>query len=113
MPIEFSDPDDHKLVTLARSTRARVDAAQGACVRDTNGRTYAGATVPLRSLNVSALGVAVAMAISSGAGGLEAAVVLGGGLDPADIAVVREFAGSGVPVYRADDLGTVTESVTT
>ncbi|MFT4009122.1 MAG: cytidine deaminase [Nocardioidaceae bacterium] len=113
MPIELPDPDDRKLLTLARATRARVGAAQGACVRDTDGRTYAGATVALDSLVVSALGVAVSMAISSGASGLEAAVVLGGGLDPADLAVVREFAGTGVPVYVADDAGTVTESAST
>jgi hypothetical protein len=76
------DPEDQKLVTLARSARARAGAAQGAAVRDGDGRTYVAATVVLPSLRLSALQVAVAMAVSSGAPGLEAAVVLGD--DPAD-----------------------------
>ena len=46
-------------------------------MRDTDGRTYVAATVALPSLPLSALQVAVAMAVSSGALGLEAAVVLG------------------------------------
>ena len=40
-------PEDAKLVTLARSARARTRAAQGAAVRDTDGRTYVAATVAL------------------------------------------------------------------
>jgi hypothetical protein len=75
-------PEDAKLVTLARSARARTRGPQGAAVRDTDGRTYVAATVALPSLRLSALQVAVAMAVSSGAFGLEAAVVLGD--DPAD-----------------------------
>ena len=65
-------PEDAKLVTLARSARARTRAAQGAAVRDGDGRTYVAATVALPSLELSALQVAVAMAVSSGAPGLEA-----------------------------------------
>lgn len=76
------DPEDQKLVTLARSARARTGADHGAAVRDADGRTYVAATVRLPSLQLSALQVAVAMAVSSGAPGLEAAVVLGA--DPAD-----------------------------
>ena len=71
------DGEDAKLVTLARSARARTGAAQGAAVRDTDGRTYVAATVALPTLRLSALQVAVAMAVSSGALGLEAAVVFG------------------------------------
>jgi hypothetical protein len=74
--------EDAKLVTLARSARARTGAAQGAAVRDGDGRTYVAASVTLPSLQLSALQVAVAMAVSSGAPGLEAAVVLGA--DPSD-----------------------------
>ena len=37
--------EDQKLVTLARATRARSGAAEGAAVRDSDGRTYAAATV--------------------------------------------------------------------
>jgi hypothetical protein len=89
----MTDPEDEKLVTLARSARARTRAAQAAAVRDTDGRTYVAATVALSSLRLTALQVAVAMAVSSGALGLEAAVVFGD--DPSDdegVAAVRDIA---------------------
>ena len=70
------DPEDAKIVTLARSARARTGAAEGAAVRDTDGRTYAAATVALPSLSLTALQAAVAAAVSSGAPGLEAAAVV-------------------------------------
>ena len=103
--------EDKKLVTLARATRARTGAAEGAAVRDSDGRTYAAATVDLPSLQVSALGVCVAMAVASGSGGLEAAVVLTGS-DEADLAAVRDLAGEGVPVHRGDIRGNLSETRT-
>jgi hypothetical protein len=98
--------EDAKLVTLARATRARTGAAQGAAVRDTDGRTYAAASVALPSLRLSALQVAVAMAISSGAPGLEAAVVLSAGAvaDPDGAAAVADLAPS-APVHVVDERG--------
>jgi hypothetical protein len=71
------DAEDQKLITLARSARARTRAAEGAAVRDTDGRTYVATTVALPSLSLSALQLAVAMAASSGALGLEAAAIVG------------------------------------
>ena len=114
MPTELTDPDDKKLVTLARSTRARTRAAEGACVRDLDGRTYAAATVDLPSLQLSAVQVAVAMAVTSGAAGLEMVAVLGDAavLDEADLSVVRDFAGAGVPVHLAAPDGSVVASMT-
>ena len=92
--------EDAKLVTLARATRARTHASQGAAVRDLDGRTYAGASVSLPSLQVSALAVCIAMAASSAARGVEAVVVMGGdGLSDADAAALREFAGDAVVVH--------------
>ena len=101
MPEVDLSAEDAKLVTLARATRARTGAAEGAAVRDLDGRTYAGATVSLASLNISALGVCLAMAVSSGARGLEAAVVLGAGdsLADADAAALADFAGPDVVVH--------------
>jgi hypothetical protein len=102
------DPEDQKLVTLARSARARTGAAQGAAVRDGDGRTYVAASVALPSLQLSALQVAVAMAVSSGAPGLEAAVVLGEDpSDPDGEAAARDIAAD-VVVLRANPDGTVT-----
>ena len=115
MPVELTDPEDTKIVTLARSTRARTGAAQGACVRDTDGRTYAGASVDLASLSLSAVQVAVAMAVSSGAPGLEAVAVLGEplGATEQDLAAVRDLAGTGVPVFVGAGDGTVHETLLT
>ncbi|OFJ51286.1 cytidine deaminase [Mycolicibacterium grossiae] len=70
---------------------ARADAAGGAAVRDLDGRTYAGAPVTLDALRLTALQAAVAAAVSSGAAGLEAAVLVGGSTDDAGIAAVREM----------------------
>jgi hypothetical protein len=114
-PPRLSDPEDAKLVTLARSSRARTQAAEGACVRDQDGRTYAGATVALPSLGLSAVQVAVAMAVTSGARRLEAAVVLGtaAAVDDADLAVVRDLSGPGVPEHLAAPDGTLVASVET
>jgi hypothetical protein len=86
------DAEDRKLVTLARSAQARANAAAGAAVRDSDGRTYVAAAVALPTLQLSALQVAVAMAVSSGALGLEAAVVVGADPDEAGAAAVRDLA---------------------
>ena len=86
------ESEDLKIITLARSARARAEAAEGAAVRDETGRTYAAATVELPSLRLSALQVAVAMAVSSGATELAAAaVVTEGEPGAADVAAVRDM----------------------
>jgi hypothetical protein len=77
------DPEDAKLVTLARSARARTGAAEGASVRDDIGRTYAAATVDLTALHLTALQAAVAAAVSSGSTTIDAACVVRAG-DSAD-----------------------------
>jgi hypothetical protein len=101
-------PEDQKLVTLARAAMARTRAAEGAAVRDLDGRTYAAASVALEHLRLSALEVCVAMALSSGATGLEAAVRLGGEGEP-DLRAVRELAGEGVVVHLGDARGQLAE----
>lgn len=115
MPEQLTDADDKKLVTLARATRARVGAAEGAALRDTDGRTYAAATVALPSLSLTAVQAALAMAVASGCSGLEAVVVLGEGeqVAEADLAGVRDLAGAGVPVHRVDARGSVLLTVAT
>jgi hypothetical protein len=70
-------PEDAKLVTLARSARARLGAEEGAAVRDETGRTYVAATVDLASLQLSAVQAVVAAAVSSGSQTLEAVAVVG------------------------------------
>jgi len=78
------DPEDSKIITLARAARARNGSEQGAAVRDDTGRTYSATNVALPSLTLSALQVAVAMAVSSGATSLEAAALVTDGAGPSD-----------------------------
>jgi hypothetical protein len=100
-------PEDQKIITLARSTRARVAASEGAAVRDETGRTYTAATVALPSLRLSALRLAVAMAVSSGAERLEAAALISeSDPDPGDLAAVRDL-GPDAPVFHAAPDGTL------
>ncbi|MDX1891255.1 cytidine deaminase [Mycolicibacterium sp. 050158] len=92
------DGEDAKLVTLARGAMARAEADSGAAVRDLDGRTYAGAPVALAALPLTALQAAVAAAVSSGAAGLEAAVLVGGSADDAGVAAVRELTADAVVI---------------
>jgi len=98
------DAEDVKIITLARSTRARVAASEGAAVRDETGRTYTAAAVALPSLRLSALRLAVAMAVSSGAQKLEAAALVSDGqLDPGDLAAVRDLGPDAIVFHAAPD----------
>jgi hypothetical protein len=102
------DPEDRKLITLARAALGRTGAAQGAGIRDTDGRAYAAASVQLAHLQLSAIAVAVAMAVSSGASGFEA-VALVAAEEPAatDLDVVRDLAVNGAVIWWADAHGTL------
>ena len=97
MSDEPLDPEDAKLITLARGARGRTSALEGAAVRDDDGRTYAAATVALPSLRLTAVQAAVAAAVSSGAKALEAVAVVGEAseLDPSSAAAVADL---GLPV---------------
>jgi cytidine deaminase len=113
-------PEDDKIVTLARGARLRAHAPhsglrEGAAVRDTDGRTYAAATVENAdpALTTSALRGAVAAAASSGVRTFEAAALVTDGLvSEADLAVLREF-GVGVAIHVAGPDGLVTETLHT
>ncbi len=76
-------------------------------MRDRDGRTYTASTVALDSFAISALQLAIAMAASSGANGLEAAALVTEQDAPFDddLSVVREFGGEDVPVFVADAAG--------
>ncbi|MER5832538.1 cytidine deaminase [Streptomyces sp. NPDC002130] len=108
------DPEDRKIVTLARSARARNGVPEGAAVRDETGRTYVAGTVALDSLKLSALQTAVAMAVASGARSLEAAAVVTEAetASEQDRAAVRDLGGAGTPVLVAGPDGTVRTTVT-
>ncbi|WP_019546219.1 hypothetical protein [Streptomyces sulphureus] len=108
------DAEDRKIVTLARSTRARNGVPEGAAVRDETGRTYVAGTVALPSLQLSALRTAVATAVASGAESLEAAAVVTEAVEPHpdDLAAVRDLGGAATPVLLAGPDGQLRTSVT-
>lgn len=107
--IDALTPEDAKLVTLARSARARAGTSEGAAVRDDIGRTYAAASVGLPSLQLTALQAAVAAAVSSGVSRLEAAVIHTNlmELSPVDEAVVHDLSPTTVLLAGADGAVTV------
>lgn len=107
------NPEDEKLIKLARSSRARNSAPEGAAVRDETGRTYTAVGVSLPSLQVSALQLAVAMAASSGARSLEAACVVTAHPvpSPEEVAAVRELGDGAAPIYVVAPDGSLTDTV--
>jgi hypothetical protein len=84
------DPEDAKLLTLARSAGQRA-GGPGAAVRDDVGRTYAAGAVTLDALRLSALQAAVAAAVSSGVRRLEAVALVGAEPADADHALLGEL----------------------
>jgi hypothetical protein len=99
------DPQDAKLITLARGARGRIGAAEGAAVRDDMGRTYSGATVTFGPVALTALELAVAQAVASGAKGLEAAVIITAS-DEVDVDAVRALT-LGIAVHLCNTDGSV------
>lgn len=107
-PTPPADPEDVKIITLARAARARTGAAEGACVRDRDGRTYAGTSVSLPHLQLSAVATAIAMAVSSGAQGLEAVAVSSDeapGSGEQDL--IGDLPGAHVKLWHVDGQGNV------
>lgn len=104
--------EDAKIVTLARTarTRARVKAAEGAAVRDTDGRTYAACTVSLPSFQVTAMQAAIAAAVSSGAEGIEAAAIVTDypGVGSASLSAVRDLS-ERAPIFVVEPSGHVVD----
>jgi hypothetical protein len=101
--------EDDKLVTLARSARGRINAASGAALRDTTGRTYASADVSSGSLVLTAIQLIVGQAIASGSTGIEAIVVVADDVlvTAADVDIVATFGGASVPIHVVDNTGTL------
>jgi cytidine deaminase len=101
--------EDAKLVALARQARARIQAKEGAAVRDDTGRSYSGATVNLPSTSLTALQLAIAQAVAAGARDIEAGVVVTEDLS-IDTSPVSDAAITPTPLHVCSPTGEVTAS---
>jgi hypothetical protein len=106
------DAEDAKLVTLARSARARAGALEAVAVRDAIGRTYSAVAVALPSLTLSACQSVAAAVVSSGADEVEAAVVVGDRdrVDDGDLAVLSDLGPRALVLLVRPDGSVVTRS---
>ena len=110
---EALSAEDAKLVTLAKSARARVGAASGAAIRDETGRTYTAAEVSLPSLKLTALELAVAQAVASGSRGVEAAAVVTDNPHAVqETAALVDLGGSTIPLIVCAADGEIVRTVT-
>ena len=99
----LSNSEDAKLLTLARASLKRNDVAQSAALRDGTGRTHVGNSIELQTLTLDALQVALAMALSSGADAIEAAVVVGHQPSAVSLRNIREISTKSLVWYEAPD----------
>jgi hypothetical protein len=97
----MNNPEDDKLVTLARNTLARSGAQQAAALRDTTGRTYVAINVASPALNLDAFEAVLTVALASGITGIESVVATGA--KPANIAAIRSFAATATIFYIDSD----------
>jgi hypothetical protein len=97
----MNNPEDDKLVTLARNTLARSGAQQAAALRDTTGRTYVAINVASPALNLDAFEAVLTVALASGITGIESVVATG--VKPANIAAIRSFAATATIFYLDAD----------
>ena len=72
-----NNPEDQKLLTLAKATMARSNSKSAAALRDTTGRTYVAVPVKSGSFEVDSVLAVLTVAKASGISGLEAIVIAG------------------------------------
>ena len=98
----LDDPENAKLLTLARGAMSRIRAPQGAALRDETGRTYASASVALPTRSFSAIALVVAQAAAAGARSVEAVVVIGEAASSEDLALVGDLGGTAALVVQCE-----------
>ena len=101
-----SNPEDQKLLTLAKATMVRSNSNSAAALRDNTGRTYVAIPVKSGEFEVDALLAVLVVAKASQITGIEAIVIAGEKPDFSSIAVIRQqdSAAKLFVVTEADDL---------
>ena len=101
-----NNPEDLKLLTLAKETMARSNSKSAAALRDNTGRTYVAIPVKSGEFEVDSLLAVLVVAKASSISGIEAIVVCG--LVPATSSIsVIKSEDSGAKLYlvgEADEL---------
>jgi hypothetical protein len=101
-----NNPEDLKLLTLARATMARSNSTSAAALRDNTGRTYVAIPVKSGEFEVDSLLAVLVVAKASSISGIEAIVVCGQEPATSSISVIKSE-DSGVKLYlvgEADEL---------
>ena len=89
-----NNPEDLKLLTLAKATMARSNSKSAAALRDNTGRTYVAIPVKSGDFEVDSLIAVLVVAKASSINGIEAIVVCG-----------QEPSSSSVSVIKSEDSG--------
>lgn len=84
-----NNPEDLKLLTLAKSTMARSNSNSAAALRDATGRTYVAIPVSSGEFVVDSLLAVLVVAKASSITGIEAVVICGQEPNPASISVIK------------------------
>jgi hypothetical protein len=101
-----NNPEDLKLLTLAKATMARSNSSSAAALRDNTGRTYVAIPVKRGEFEVDSLLAVLVVAKASSISGIEAIVVCGLEPAPSSISVIKSE-DSGAKLYlvgEADEL---------
>jgi len=84
-----SNPEDLKLLTLAKATMARSNSNSAAALRDNTGRTYVAIPVKSGDFEIDSLLAVLVVAKASGITGIEAIVIAGEAAAASSIEIIR------------------------
>ena len=101
-----NNPEDLKLLTLAKATMARSNSISAAALRDNTGRTYVAVPVKSGDFEIDSLLAVLVVANASGISGIEAIVLAGQAAPASSIAIIcaEDAAVKLFAVTDADDL---------
>ncbi len=93
----MNNPEDDKLVILAKNTLARSAAASAAALRDSTGRTYVAVSVKSPGLSLDAFEAVLTVALASGISGIESVIAVGE--KPSNIEAIKGVSGDATIFY--------------
>jgi len=97
-----NNPEDLKLLKLAKSTMARSNSNSASALRDSTGRTYVAIEVVSGEFQVDSLLAVLVVAKASSINGIEAIVISGQQPVASSIAVIKQE-DSGAKIYLVSD----------